>query len=276
MNIGIIMLIIVVTLIVLEVSGLNKKIMFKIILPWSKEAKSYQEYLDRQEKNEYEKSSVPANFVEEQQNKEYLFDFLGWESSYGSYYNRGIVLDPLETKPENIPQVRVKPIDVVENLFCPPKSFLDVSLLDEKIALVKEKKELIHNNYSSVEMEGLIERLENRKKYAESREYFEGFQVTTDEKIGELLDKYPELQRKPVELFIPDFPKEAINKMKSYTAKVKDVTGKKPVYYVIAEADKFKKAYEKRDPILLAQSPFGFYWYILGAWDKEMLMLSEL
>ena len=38
----------------------------------------------------------------------------------------------------------------------------------------------------------------------------------------------------------------------------------------------FRKAYEKRDPILLAQSPFGFYWQILGAWDKEMLLLGEL
>jgi hypothetical protein len=45
---------------------------------------------------------------------------------------------------------------------------------------------------------------------------------------------------------------------------------------VIAEPDKFRKAYEKRDPILLVQSPFGFYWQILGAWDKEMMLLSEL
>ena len=51
---------------------------------------------------------------------------------------------------------------------------------------------------------------------------------------------------------------------------------KKPVFYVIAEPDKFRKAYEKRDPILLVQSPFGFYWQILGAWDKEMILLSEL
>jgi len=33
---------------------------------------------------------------------------------------------------------------------------------------------------------------------------------------------------------------------------------------------------EKRDPILLAQSPFGFYYNILGAWEKEMVYLPEL
>ena len=38
----------------------------------------------------------------------------------------------------------------------------------------------------------------------------------------------------------------------------------------------FEKQYERRDPILLAQSPFGFYYHILGAWDTEMLYLPEL
>jgi hypothetical protein len=57
---------------------------------------------------------------------------------------------------------------------------------------------------------------------------------------------------------------------------MEELCGKKPVFYVIAEPDKFRKAYERRDPILLVQSPFGFYWQILGAWDKEMILLSEL
>jgi hypothetical protein len=64
--------------------------------------------------------------------------------------------------------------------------------------------------------------------------------------------------------------------MKKYTDNMEKLCKKKPVFYVIAEPDKFKKAYEKRDPILLVQSPFGFYWQILGAWDKEMILLSEL
>lgn len=50
----------------------------------------------------------------------------------------------------------------------------------------------------------------------------------------------------------------------------------KPVFYVIAEESDFKEKDKKRDPILLAQSPFGVYYDILGAWDKEMLLLSEL
>lgn len=252
--------------------------MFKIIWPWGKEAKKFQEYLDRKEKADQEDvyyGGTISNPTDSSYNQEYLYDFLGWGASYGQFHIRGIDPSPAAT-PEEAMKVRVKPVDVVESLYCAPQSFLDVSLIDEKIEMFNERMELINNNYSKEELKGFIERLENRKKYAPSKEYFEGFQTTTDEKIGELLEKYPELERHPVELYIPDFPKEAINKMKSYTAKVKDVTGKKPIYYVIAEASKFKKAYERRDPILLAQSPFGFYWYVLGAWDKEMLMLSEL
>ena len=69
---------------------------------------------------------------------------------------------------------------------------------------------------------------------------------------------------------------EAVNVMKKYTEVTKKMSGESPVFYVIAEAKDFIKKQEKLDPILLVQSPFGFYWQILGAWDKEMLLLSEL
>lgn len=253
--------------------------MIKILWPWTKEAKDFAEFQQNKQKQSQEAKQDYITLVDREEpfeKQEYLYDFLGWEASYGTYYNRGIQMEAAATAEEQKITVRVKPVDVVESLYCSPQNFLDVSLIDEKIEMFKDKAEIIHNLYSKAEVEGFIERLENRKKYATSKEYFEGFQTTTDEKIGQLLEKYPELVRRPAEIYIPDFPKEAINKMKSYTAKVKDITGKKPIFYVIAESDKFKKVYDKRDPILLAQSPFGFYWYVLGAWDKEMLMLSEL
>ncbi len=81
---------------------------------------------------------------------------------------------------------------------------------------------------------------------------------------------------KTSDIFVPEFPDDAIKIMKSYTDKMALICNKKPVFYVIAEEKDFQKKYEKRDPILLVQSPFGFYWQILGAWDKEMLLLSEL
>ncbi len=45
---------------------------------------------------------------------------------------------------------------------------------------------------------------------------------------------------------------------------------------MIAENGKFKKEFDRNDPILLAQSPFGIFWDVLGAWDEEILLLEEL
>lgn len=180
--------------------------------------------------------------------------------------------EPEESKP--IRKIAVKPIDVLNELETVPTPW-DLSNLDDKIEILRLKTDLITQYYAKREVEGLIERLQNRKKWAEFRDFFESFKNTTDEKIENLLGKY-DLVMKDSDLFIPEFPDDAIKIMKSYTEEMEKLCGKKPVFYVIAEPDKFRKAYEKRDPILLVQSPFGFYWQILGAWDKEMLLLSEL
>ena len=50
--------------------------------------------------------------------------------------------------------------------------------------------------------------------------------------------------------------------MKEYTEKVEVICGKKPVFYVIAEPDKFREVHKKRDPILLLGFT-GKYW-VLG------------
>jgi hypothetical protein len=176
--------------------------------------------------------------------------------------------------PQPPQKIVIKPIDVLDQLETVPTPW-NLSNLEDKIEVLKYKRDLIVQSYSRREVEGLIERLENRRKWEEFKEFFNEFQNTTDEKIDELLDKY-DLVMNTSDLFVPEFPDDAIAIMKAYSEKMDTLCGKKPVFYVIAEPDKFRKAYEKRDPILLVQSPFGFYWQILGAWDKEMILLSEL
>jgi len=213
-------------------------------------------------------------------NEKYLFDFRNYQSgmSLNTFIVSGTVSGSIdsgdESKSQDIRKIAVKPIDVLEELETVPTPW-DLSNLDDKITILKFKSDLITQHYSKREVEGLIERLENRKKWGEFKDYFESFKNTTDEKIEKLLEKY-DLVMKESDLFVPEFPDVAIKIMMEYTEKMDKLCGKKPVFYVIAELDKFRKAYEKRDPILLVQSPFGFYWQILGAWDKEMLLLSEL
>ena len=172
-------------------------------------------------------------------------------------------------------KVKVKPIDVLNELETTPLPSHFLTNLDNKISVLRDKADIIRQKYAKREVSALVERLENRKKWQKFAPFFNQFQNTNDEKIQALLSKY-DLVMKESEIFIPEFPDEAIKVMKDYTKVCKQICEKKPVFYVIAPPDMFKSVVGKRDPILLVQSPFGFYWQILGAWDKEMLLLSEL
>jgi hypothetical protein len=195
------------------------------------------------------------------------------ESEDGSY-----VKSPKKAKTI---RVSVKPIDVLDELERVPTNW-SLEGLDEKIQILKDKEKLIVQQHAKREVVGLLQCLENRKKYntvtksgKTFREYFSMFDTTTDEKIQILLSKY-NFRRDLADIFIPEFPKDAIQAMTEYTNVVDELCQKKPLFYVIATQEDFKQSYNKRDPILLALSPFGFYYCILGAWDKEMMYLPEL
>jgi len=179
-------------------------------------------------------------------------------------------------------KIELKPIEVIGELERVPTSWSTVGI-DEKIIILQEKEELIKVSYAKKEVSGMIERLQNRKKYffksktgETYKEFFAKFDPTTEEKVDDLIKKYPHLTVKESDLFIPEFPDVAIEMMRQYTEKCMELCGKKPNFQVIAPIKMFKEKYKRRDPILLAQSPFGYYFDILGAWDEEMILLSEL
>lgn len=144
----------------------------------------------------------------------------------------------------------------------------------EKLGMVK--KEEYDMNRAVIEIQSILIRLENRKKYPEFDKFYSQFAYTTSTKIKGVLGKCDNLKIGQVAQFVPDMPKEAIEAMKEYTKQTKELCQKEPVYYIIAEKKDFEKTEKRRDPILLAQSPFGHFWQILGAWDKEMLLLEDL
>ncbi len=98
----------------------------------------------------------------------------------------------------------------------------------------------------------------------------------TAEQIAEVLENNSHLESRGAGSFVPDFPSEAIKAMKEYTDMCVSLCNKKPIFYVIADGKDFQTVNKRRDPILLAQSPFGHFWQILGAWDKEMVFLGDL
>jgi hypothetical protein len=132
--------------------------------------------------------------------------------------------------------------------------------------------------YGRQEVESMIERLTARKalQTASVKKTVDTWPHTTNDAIRAVLADNKHLEAIEISRMLPDMPKEAIDAMKAYEDLTKQLQGKKPVFYLIREKKKESDVQRKRDPILLAQSPFGFFWQILGAWDKEVVLLDEL
>ena len=157
----------------------------------------------------------------------------------------------------------------------------DEKYVNEQLEQFKDKLNLIKASTfdmsrGTLEISSILIRLKNRKKYSQFKDFFENYAYTTTTKIDKLLKVHNYLKMGQVEQFLADMPKEAIREMKNYEKNTKKLCGKKPVFYIMANKKDFEKTQKRRDPILLAQSPFCHNWQILGAWDKEMLLLEEL
>ncbi len=247
------------------------------------------QYLDRRLKlkiinteNELaKKGAFPVEPDNRLSQTEILTDFRG--SYIGGNHPRTISKSGMNSKKSiELKKIVVSPKQILDELERLETTWSLVGL-EDKITLLKMKKELVTQSYSKRDVEAMIERLENRKKYnnvAKKKktfaQYFRQFDTTSDEKIQKLLDKYSNLTMRDADIFVPEFPQEAIDIMTEMTEYFKLLCNKKPLFLVIATEENFQEKYKKRDPILLVQSPFGFYYYILGAWDKEMEYLPEL
>lgn len=155
-------------------------------------------------------------------------------------------------------------------------AYVDKQISDfkDKLGLIKAEEYDMRNGVE--EIASIILRMENRKKYPEVSTFFEEYPYTTTAKINTVLKSNDYLKLGQVAQFVAELPTEAIETMKKYEEETVKLCAKKPVFYIVANKEDFKKTDKKRDPILLAQSPFGHFWQILGAWDKEMMLLENL
>ncbi len=186
-----------------------------------------------------------------------------------------------EAKPE---KPKLTPKDVYKLKLLHKEAFklnVDPVYIDKQIAEFTDKLAVIKSEEFDMsrganEVASVITRLENRKKYAEVKAMFEEYPYTFTSRIAEVLKENDYLKMGQVSQFVADMPNEATTQMKKYNAGCKKLCDKQAVFYIIADKKDFEKTEKRRDPILLAQSPFGHFWQILGAWDKEMLLLEDL
>lgn len=187
-------------------------------------------------------------------------------------------------KPVEKPKAEITPKEAFTMKLLNDESFkmkTDPAYLDAQIETFKEKLGMMKRtewdmNRGTNEIASILQRFENRKKYADHKEFYEEFPYTTTSRINDMIKEHSHLKLGQVEQFVPDLPKEAMDVMKRYSTETEKLCKKKPIFYIIAKKKDFEKSQQRRDPILLAQSPFGHFWQIVGAWDEEMLLIEEL
>jgi len=197
---------------------------------------------------------------------------------------RGVAVPIKKKKKEKGLGYKITPKGVYEFKYLDKEGFevnTNKKFIDEQIEQFKDKLNLINVKEFDMargvrEISSILIRLENRKKYAEFKKFYEEFPYTVTSKIDEVIKIHKHLHLGKVHQFMADMPKEAVKVMKDYTSNTKKLCTKKPLFYVIADKKDFQKTNKRKDPILLAQSPFGHSWQILGAWDEEVLFLEEL
>lgn len=196
--------------------------------------------------------------------------------------------DPEEEK-DKPKKEKVKPIEVYEvgalnnNEF---KIRIDPDYLKEQIELIQDKLDYMGARkkkdtsggslYGKQELESMLIRLKNRYKIKKFQPIVDEYMHTTSEQIAFVLKENKNLKCDKVSEFIPDLPKAAMKAIKQYENMCIALCNQKANFYIIADEKDFGVKTKRRDPILLAQSPFGFFWQILGAWDKEMVFLGDL
>lgn len=239
------------------------------------------------------------NAMQEMERSEFLVDFYRGIGNQGNGLEGYVVMtDPgnpsvvtgITPKPKEIKKIddsgekKVTPKDVYELKMLHDTAFkikTDPEYIDNQVEDFKERLNMLNTEDYDMrsglkEVASIVGRLENRKKYKQYEGFFSQFPYTMSGRIEALTKKNDHLQLGQVAQFVADLPKEAIDTMKEYTGQTKELCGKKPIYYIIADKKDFKKTTSRRDPILLAQSPFGHVWQILGAWDEEMILVDEL
>jgi len=157
----------------------------------------------------------------------------------------------------------------------------DPDYVDKQVEILKDKLSLIQSSKYDMgngvkEVASILIRMENRKKYSKFEKFYSEYAYTTNKKIASVIKKHSYLKIDKVEQFLADMPEDAIKSMTEYKIKTKSLCDKLPIFYIIANKKDFQKTDKRKDPILLAQSPFGHFWSILGAWDEEMILLDEL
>ena len=169
-------------------------------------------------------------------------------------------------------RIEKKPIDVVNEILSemPKINITDlkgqIKVVETRLKTLKKLKANIYNE------ETALVYLRARLKLPKYINQF-NWKTTNSTLIQELCKKY-KVQMVGFGGYARNVPAEAIEEIEKYIKAwelvVKDY---EPVFELIIDSGGKE---QKKDPILLAKSPFGNWYYVLGAWDKEVEIIDDI
>lgn len=179
----------------------------------------------------------------------------------------------LKETPKDLRQ-DMKPVEVWEMLKT-EKPNIDCVDLNQKIKSVKERIQVIKQHMRDIPNDEyeVLGYLQARKRYKKNEGFFQ-WPITTNELINTLCKQYT-LKIARFEEWYTLIPEEGIQELGKFRAACQKIRDEKPVIRLIVPDKAEEKKERKRDPILLASSPFGRWDYILGAWDKEVAIVDD-
>lgn len=184
-----------------------------------------------------------------------------------------------ETPPKD-ERIDINPVEVVSLLETDVEIPLDD--LEDKLDKLKERALFYTTTlYQAVpgDIGHAITLLEARRRYKKLKAHIP-WRTTTREKINVLCNKY-RLEHHNLDRYMPELPQyviEEIERFKGVFRKaVKKVRHENPdmILSLIAKPELFSSR-PIGDPILLAKSPFGDFYYVLCAWDEEVNFVEDL
>lgn len=189
----------------------------------------------------------------------------------------------IEEEEKKDTRIEKKPVEVVDEIMAETPTFA-MADLKQQIAVIKKRikvlteqgvrKDNLENEYHALDF------LEARLKYPKVYQLFK-WTTTNQAKVLDLLKKYKlhAVEMKDDGSGVQNIPQEAIDEIEKYAKAFAKVSKKLPQFRLIVDEPTFKEMQarlKKKDPILLALSPFGNWYYILGAWDAEVEYVDDL
>lgn len=182
-------------------------------------------------------------------------------------------------------RIAKKPVEVFQEIIlepteCPRINFED---LEGQITLVERRRRVLREEIgmrdTPDEDEALIFLYSRQKLQKLKGQHNFTWPVTTREKIEKLCKTY-QLSLVSFRGYYKTVPMEAIDELEKFCKEYEKFTDTEPDFKLIiddAPAPEERQSQErKKDPILLASSPFGRWYHVLGAWDHHVAVVDEL